>query len=69
MTDALWMGVPISIIRRIGMWRLVRFQHSCGHFKRGDIVCVSDFQIVERTPVPCRTPVIPTKRRPYEIRC
>ncbi len=62
-----WLDVRVLIVRRIPGWITVKFQESCGHFTRGEVVTLSKHNI--KTPVvvsinPGRTPVI-VKRTPY----
>jgi hypothetical protein len=65
--DGLWMGVPVSIIRQRGMWVTVKFLENCQHFHCDDVVCLSDVNIIQRTPISLRTPVLPKERRSYGI--
>jgi hypothetical protein len=50
--DALWCGTPVKIVRESdGFWIVVKFLEKCSHFAKGRTVCISDYNIVRRTPV------------------
>ena len=52
MTDALWYGTPVRIVRIVdSFWIVVQFLEKCSHFDRNEQVCLSQCNILTRTPV------------------
>lgn len=56
--NALWFGVPVHIMRDSGFWIVMRVLRKCAYFARGQVVCIDSCNVVKRTPVPDREPVV-----------
>lgn len=56
--DGLWRGMPVTIKRKMRGWVVITFDKSCVQFKAGQTVCLTDANIITRTPVIKRHPVL-----------
>lgn len=53
---ASWRGTSVEILRISDGWITVKFLEKCRWFSKGERVCVSRYNIIERTPL-YRSPI------------
>lgn len=60
--DALWCSVPVNIVCDAGEYVTVTFLRKCSHFAKGRVITLSKCNVVRRTPVFNRSPVVAVVR-------